>query len=86
MVVRGGHAGLLSYDLAPSGYELQAGAVLIGEVDDRCVPRAKERLGHDLDNIHRVLADLPAVGLPEGFTGFDQFCWIPLARRSCRQP
>lgn len=74
MVTRRGHAGLLSYDLAPSGYELQAGAVLIGEVDDRLVPRAKERVGHNLDNIYRVLSDLPAVGMPGGFTAYDQFC------------
>jgi hypothetical protein len=74
MAMRGGHPGLLSYDLAPSGYELQAGAVLIGEVDDRLVPRAKERLGHNLDNIHQVLSGLPAVGMPDGFTAYDQFC------------
>lgn len=74
MAVRGGHAGLLSYDLAPSRYELQAGAVLIGEVDDRLVPRAKERVGHNLDIIHRLLSGLPAVGMPEGFTAYDQFC------------
>jgi hypothetical protein len=48
--------------------------VLIGEVDDRLMPRAKERLGHNLDNIHRVLSGLPAVGMPEGFTAYDQFC------------
>ena len=74
MASRRGQSGLLSYDLAPMGYELQTGAVLIGEIDDRLVPRAKERLGHNLDNIRSVLSPLTAVGMPEGFTGYDQFC------------
>lgn len=74
MARRNESPGLLSYDLAGHGYELQTGAVLIGEIDGRLVPRAKERVGHNLANIHRVLAALPGVDMPDGFTGFDQFC------------
>ncbi|MPZ96964.1 MAG: hypothetical protein GEU96_19150 [Propionibacteriales bacterium] len=74
MATRNGHPGLLSYDLAPAGHELQTGAVLIGEIDGRLVPRAKERLGHNLANIHTVLAPRQAVGMPDRFTAFDQFC------------
>jgi hypothetical protein len=74
MATRRGRPGLLSYDLA-DGSELHTGAVLIGEIDPRLVARAKERLGHNLENIHRVLAPLPAVGMEaEAFTAFDQFC------------
>jgi hypothetical protein len=74
MATRRSRSGLLSYDLA-DGSELHTGAVLIGEIDTRLVARAKERLGHNLDNIHRVLASLPAVGMGAGaFTAFDQFC------------
>jgi len=69
-----GRSGLISYDLASVGSELQTGAVLIGEIDNRLVPRAKERLGHNLDNIRRVLAPLAAVGMSDGFTAYDQFC------------
>lgn len=39
------------------------------------MPRARERLGHNLDNIHRVLAPLPAANIGgRGLTAFDQFC------------
>lgn len=75
MASRDGRSGLLSYDLAPSGYELQTGAVLIGEIDDRLVPRARERLGHNLENIKTVLLPLPATSMGDGpFTAYDQFC------------
>lgn len=74
MATRNGVPGLLSYDLAPPGHELQMGAVLIGEIDDRLVPRARERLGHNLANIKSVLEPLQAVGMPPGFSAFDQFC------------
>jgi hypothetical protein len=74
MATRRGQAGLLSYDLAPVGSELQTGAVLIGEIDDRLVPRAWERLGHNLDNIFQVLSPLSAVEMPDKFTAYDQFC------------
>jgi hypothetical protein len=74
MATRRGQAGLLSYDLAPAGRELQTGAVMIGEIDDRLIPRAKERLGHNLDNIYQVLSPLDAVGMPDGLTAYDQFC------------
>lgn len=70
-----GEPGLLSYDLKPAGHELQTGGVLVSAVDDRLVPKAKERLGHNLENIHQVLSPLPAVSMPgPSFTGFDQFC------------
>ena len=74
LAARDGVPGLLSYDLAPTVHELQTGAVLIGEIDDRLVPRARERLGHNLTNIKAVLAPLQAVGMPLGFNAFDQFC------------
>ena len=74
MARRNGRSGLLSYDLA-EGCELHTGAVLIGEIDSRLVPRARERLGHNLDNIHRVLAPLSAAAIGgDGLTAFDQFC------------
>jgi hypothetical protein len=75
MARRDSRSGLLSYDLSHSGYELQTGAVLIGEIDDRLVPRAKERLGHSLENIRTVLFPLPAPAMVDGpFTAYDQFC------------
>jgi hypothetical protein len=74
MATRRGQAGLLSYDLAPGGSELQTGAVMIGEIDDRLIPRAKERFGHNLDNIYVVLSRLAAVAMPDKFTAYDQFC------------
>jgi hypothetical protein len=74
MATRRSQAGLLSYDLAPAGSELQTGAVLIGEIDDRLIPRAKERLGHNLGNVYKVLSPLDSVGMPVGFTAYDQFC------------
>ena len=74
MAIRHSQAGLLSYDLAPAGSELQTGAVVIGEIDDRLIPRAKERLGHNLENVYQVLSPLDAVGMPVGFTAYDQFC------------
>ena len=75
MATRNGHPGLLSFDLAGRGVEMQTGAVLVGEIDQRLVPRAKERLGHNLANIGTVLSPLPAPAMEGGtFTGFDQFC------------
>lgn len=74
MATRRGTPGLLSYSIRPPEYEFQAGAVLIGEIDDRLVLRAKERVGHNLDNLHRVLARLQAVGMTGEFTAYDQFC------------
>lgn len=69
-----GRPGLLSFDVAPSGFELHTGAVVVGVVDPRLVPRSKDRLGHNLSNIKVVLCPWPAVGMPTGFTAFDQFC------------
>ncbi|MFT3871401.1 MAG: HipA domain-containing protein [Nocardioides sp.] len=75
MATRNGHPGLLSFDLAGRGVEMQTGAVLIGEIDQRLVPRAKERLGHNLTNIRTVLHPLAAPAMGGGaFTAFDQFC------------
>lgn len=74
MARRNGRSGLLSYDLAPPDYDLHTGAVLIGAIDGRLVPRAKERLGHNLENIKTVLSPLPATSMPTGLTAFDQFC------------
>lgn len=74
MAVREHRHGLLSYDVAPAGYDLHVGAVLIGEIDDRLVPRARERVGHSLRNIKNVLSPLPATDMPPGSSAFDQFC------------
>lgn len=38
------------------------------------MPRAKERLGHNLANIQTVLAPRQAIEMPDSFTAFDQFC------------
>lgn len=74
MARRRDRPGLLSYDLA-NGCELHTGAVLIGEIDTRLVPRSRERLGHNLGNIHQVLSRLPATDIgTDGLTAFDQFC------------
>lgn len=50
--------------------------MLIGEIDDRLVPRSKERLGHNLRNIEVVLGHLPATSImgTVDFTAYDQFC------------
>ena len=47
---------------------------MIGEIDDRLIPRAKERLGHNLDHVYQVLSPLDAVAMPGGLTAYDQFC------------
>ncbi|MFC4783295.1 hypothetical protein ACT8ZV_02395 [Nocardioides sp. MAHUQ-72] len=75
MAVRDGKSGLVSADLAPEGWELQAGAVLIGAIDSRLTAKARNRLGHNLTNMHAVLSGLPATapGM-SSFTAYDQVC------------
>lgn len=76
LAVRGGRHGSLSLSLRPEGWELQHGALLLGELFPGYEPRSKARAGHSLDNIERVLADVrPPAGLHqmsafEAFTGY----------------
>ena len=62
--------------MAPAGYALQTGAVLIGEIDDGLVPRARERLGHGLENIKTALSPLPATAMDDGLlTAYGATSW-----------
>lgn len=76
MASRAGRSGVLCADLASAdGWEMHDGAVLVGLIDRRLVPRAKNRLGHNLRNIYRVLSPLAASGEGlDGLSAFDQFC------------
>lgn len=76
LAVRAGRRGSLSLSLRPDGWELQHGALLLGELLPGYEPRGKARSGHDLDNIERVLADvrppdaLPQMSSFEAFVGY----------------
>ena len=76
LAVRAGRRGSLSPSLRPAGWELQHGALLLGEVLPGYEPRSKARSGHSLINIERVLADvrppsaLPQMSAFEAFAGY----------------
>ena len=76
LAVRGGRRGSLSLSLRPAGWELQHGALLLGELLPGYEPRSKARSGHGLDNIERVLAgvrppdELPQMSAFEAFSGY----------------
>ena len=76
LAVRDGRRGSLSLSLRPAGWELQHGALLLGELLPGYEPRSKTRSGHDLDNIERVLTDvrppeaLPQMSAFEAFAGY----------------
>lgn len=76
LAVRDGRRGSLSLSLRPAGWELQHGALLLGELLPGYEPRSKARSGHDLGNIERVLADvrppdaLPQMSAFESFAGY----------------
>jgi hypothetical protein len=79
IAVRNSAAGCLSRDLKPGdGWQMHTGAVLISEVDPRLTVRSKDRLGHNLDNIARVLGSVAAPlgwrSLPSKLAAFDVFC------------
>jgi len=79
LAVRAGDRGCLSLDVAPKGWELQPGAVLLSGVVDDYVPgneRTPGRPGHSLENIQRALAGYekpPGAGCPSDFDAFDTF-------------
>lgn len=73
LAVRGGRRGSLSLRLRPGGWELQHGALLLGELLPGYEPRSKARSGHNLANIERVLADVrPPAVLPQ-MSAFEVF-------------
>lgn len=72
--------GSISLDLRPSGWSLAGGGVLIADADEDYAPRTshdkrKNRIGHTLDNIERVLNGIPgpAGGPFENWSAFDVF-------------
>jgi hypothetical protein len=81
MAQRGNAPGSISRSLRAANTQMQVGALLVGEVDDRYVSRVggkptKNRLGHNLDNIAKVLNGKrppPEFSGPAGFTAFDVF-------------
>jgi hypothetical protein len=81
LATRDGLPGLLSRDTKPSGWSLHGGGVLLAAVDDRYQPKTESdrrdnRIGHNLDNVRRVLEGLapsPGWALPAEFTAFDLF-------------
>ena len=72
-----GKRGTISASLKPDDdWELQPGAVLLGETMPDFVPHAKGRLGHSLENIQAALEEtgLPiGFDLPTGLTAFGVF-------------
>lgn len=76
LAVRSGTTGCISRDVAPRNWELQSGAVVLGEVVDDFVIRSSTRAGHNLENIARVLSSrsCPADAMmPTRFTAYDLF-------------
>lgn len=73
---RDGRRGSLSRYLAPPGWDLQPGKLLLAEFDPTYVSRAKGRPGHSLERIAHALqagrVDAP-FGAPDGFGAFDVF-------------
>jgi hypothetical protein len=79
LAVRDSAAGCLSRDLKPGvGWEMHTGAVLISEVDPRLTVRSRDRVGHNLGNIARVLESVAVpsgwTNLPSGLSALDVFC------------
>jgi hypothetical protein len=79
IAVRDSAPGCLSRDLKPgAGWQMHTGAVLISEVDPHLTVRSKDRLGHNLENIARVLASVAVPfgwpSLPPALAAFDVFC------------
>ena len=91
LAIRDGHPGCICDDLVPGAdWEMQTGSVLIGAIDPAFVPKAKNRVGHNLINIEAILRPLPPLpGLdPELSSSYDVFCgylmldaWIANADR-----
>jgi hypothetical protein len=64
---RNGRRGCLSYDIVPTRWELQPGAVLLNQLlNFQHDPRDKAARGHTLNNIRQVLR---GYGPPPGFSG-----------------
>lgn len=73
---RRGRRGCLSYDVAPADWELQPGTVLLARLLGFHDPMDKQHVGHNLDNIRRVLEGYgppPEFIGPGDFTAFDVF-------------
>lgn len=77
LATRAGRLGTISLSLRQPDWELQHGAVLLGEVVSDYVVKAKNRAGHTLTNIRLAL---DGVGVPSNWsgpgemTGFDVLC------------
>ncbi len=73
---RDGRRGSLSRYLAPPGWDLQPGKLLLAEFDPTYVSQARGRPGHSLEKIASALqdgrVDAP-FGAPDGFSAFDVF-------------
>lgn len=65
---RSAHEGCLSKDVSPGEWTNQPGSVLLAEVVDHLDKSAKNRIGHSLTNVGRVLTGF---GAPPGFVGPD---------------
>lgn len=70
LAVRDGRQGSVSLSLRPPGSELQPGGLLLAQLLLAYEPRRKDRSGHSLDNIERVLEE---VGPPPQLTDMTAF-------------
>jgi hypothetical protein len=73
---RGGQRGTISRSLRPPGWELQHGSLLLAELVPGYEPMTKDRHGHTLENVHRVLDDAAGpveAAVPGELTAFDVF-------------
>lgn len=78
LAARGGEVGIISQNVTPDGCSLESGDTLLSEFDGYLSSagddRPKNRIGHNLDNIQRLLEDVRAPGeLASETSGFDLF-------------
>lgn len=73
LAVRDGRQGLVSLSLRPAGSELQPGGLLLAQLLSGYEPHRRDRSGHSLDNIERVLGDVAPPPQLTGMTAFEAF-------------
>lgn len=78
LAARGTEVGIISRNVTPDGCSLESGDTLLSEIDGYLSSagddRPKNRVGHNLDNIQRLLENARAPGeLASDTSGFDLF-------------
>jgi hypothetical protein len=73
LAYRGGRQGSVSLSLRPPGWELQHGALLLGELLPSYESKSRTRSGHTLENIEHVLRSVQAPAPTSPLTAFEVF-------------